>query len=148
MSRRRNKGEQREPSRNPWTACLYGVLWAPQEPLGLLAPAPAAHSFRFMVHQVEQFGKLRSIERSAVQNFIRVGGDVYRVAFLSQTRAARIWIRLHVARCRCPKLELPEGGRRLQVTTWIDALRPGDVSPEELMRDEPLLPAEEIRNFS
>lgn len=147
MSRRRNR-DKREPSRNPWTACLYGVLWAPQEPLGLLAPAPASHSFRFPVHQVEQFGKLRSIERTAVQNFIRVDGAVYRIAFLSQTRAARTWIRIHVARCRCPKLELPEGGRRLQVTSWIDALQPGDVSAEELMRDEPLLPSDEIRNFS
>lgn len=144
----RKKKKQREPSRNPWTAFLYCVLWELQEPIGILAPATVSHSFRFPVNRVEKFGKLRSIERAAVQNFIMVDGAIYRVAFLSQTRAARTWIRFHVARCRCPKLELPEGGRRLQVTTWIDALQPGDVPAEELMRDEPLLPSDEIRNFS
>lgn len=160
MSRRRHRGDERnrdrEPSRNPWTACLYGTLWALQEPAGLLAPAPATHSFRFPVAEVIRFGKLRSIDKDAVQNFIQVGEHVYRVAFLSQTRAARKWISLHVARCKCPKLVLPDGSRRLQVIAWMRALQPDEVPAEELEREEPLLPGENgfrgrsggFRNFS
>ena len=145
MSRRRHRGEDRggrEPSQNPWTAVLYGTAWHLEQPAGILVPTPADHSYRFPVAEIIRFGKLRSINRNAVQNFIQVGEHVFRVAFLSQTCAGRKWIRLHVARCAEPKLTTPEGGKRLQVMHWMRALQPDEVPLAEVMEPEPVLPGE------
>ncbi len=140
---RRRHPPHREPPRDPWAAHLFGTLWELSEPSGMLCPAPATHSFKVYTRDVIRFGKLRSIDRTGVQNFIHAAdGGVYRVAFASQTPAGRKWVRLHVARCRCPKLELPGGARRLQVMAWMLALKPGDVPAEELAWEEPLLPGE------
>lgn len=146
MSNRHPRTPTREPSRNPFTAYLYGTRWEIQGPVGLLAPAKEDHSFKFPVAAVVRFGKLRSIDKTGVQNFICIGdGTVYRVAFKSQTRAGRKWIRLHVDRCRCPDLFVPGStSKRLQVMHWIKALAPGDVPAEELAQEEPLLPGEQI----
>lgn len=149
MSRRRtSRGKTpREPSQNPWTAILYGVRYEYRAPIHLLAEADERHSFRIPTVDVMQFGKLRSIDRAGAMNFVRLAdGSIYRVAFLSQTRAARKWIRMHNDRCAPPSLVTPEGSRRLQAMRWLDALRFEDVPAAELARVEPLL-ADESRRF-
>jgi hypothetical protein len=130
--------------RDPFSSYLFGTLWAVQGPAGLLAPAGAGHSFKFAAADVVRFGKLRDLSKTAVQNFIQVrDGSIYRLAWRSQTRAGRKWIRIHVERCRCPSLTPVGGvGKRLQVLHWIRALAAADVPADELARAEPLLPGE------
>ena len=148
MSRRRNSRTERgrEPSQNPWTAILYGVRYEHQPPVGLLTEADENRSFRIATLDVVQFGKLRSINHTGIMNFVRLAdGTIYRVAFLSQTRAARKWIRLHDEHCPPPPLGLPGGGKRLQALRWVAARRPEEVSARELAQPEPLLPGESLR---
>ena len=148
MSRRRTSRDSipREPSQNPWTAILYGVRYEYRAPVHLLTQADEPKSFRIPTADVVRFGKLRSIDKAGTMNFIQTGdGSIYRVAFLSQTRAARKWIRLHDDRCAPPPLEVPGGGRRLQAMRWLDALRFEDVPASELAAVEPLLVGELAR---
>jgi len=129
-----NRRNQRDTSFHPWNATLFGTLWEVRGPVGLLHPAEAGHSFKFHVSEIVEFGKLRAIDKAAVQNFIRVGdGSIYRVAFATQTRAGRIWISLHAGRCRCPSLFAPDGvSRRLQSMVWMPALTAADIPDAEV----------------
>ena len=143
MSRNKPAGES--PNRDPFGALLFGTLWEVHPPAGILGPVPSGHSYKFHVSEIVRFGKLRDLSKTAVQNFVQIAdGTVYRLAWKSQTRAGRKWVRLHVERCRCPDLQTADGtGKRLQVMRWIKALAAAEIPADELARPEPLLPGEQ-----